>query len=107
MLFLFFSVLLARGLTLLHDLCVVTLFNHVLSHLALFISTYYRRNNVDLRRTITHVEGKLTGQAQETAALEGCMRSQPSIGKKRKRDSDGAVPNGQAATTEPLSTSLS
>jgi hypothetical protein len=49
------------------------------------------RSNVDLRRTITYVEGKLTGQAQEMQALEGCMRSQPCVGRKRKRE-NGNVP---------------
>ena len=48
------------------------------------------RCNVDLRRTLTYLEAKLTGQAQETEALEGCMRSQPRIGRKRKRDSGDA-----------------
>lgn len=46
------------------------------------------KSNVDLRRTITHVEAKITGQAKETEALEGCMRSQPSVGLKRKRNNN-------------------
>eukprot|EP00544_Gedaniella_sp_CCMP2646_P012469 CAMPEP_0202480222 /NCGR_PEP_ID=MMETSP1361-20130828/298_1 /ASSEMBLY_ACC=CAM_ASM_000849 /TAXON_ID=210615 /ORGANISM="Staurosira complex sp., Strain CCMP2646" /LENGTH=122 /DNA_ID=CAMNT_0049107641 /DNA_START=146 /DNA_END=514 /DNA_ORIENTATION=+ len=44
------------------------------------------KSNIDLRRAITHVEGKITGQAKETEALEGCMRSQPCVGRKRKRN---------------------
>jgi hypothetical protein len=44
------------------------------------------KSNIDLRRAITHVEGKITGQAKETEALEGCMRSQPCLARKRKRN---------------------
>lgn len=46
------------------------------------------RSRIDFRRNVTYVEIKLTGQAQEIEALEGCMRSQPSVGRKRKRDTE-------------------
>jgi hypothetical protein len=44
------------------------------------------RGRITFRRCLAHVEAKITGQAQETEALEGCMKSQPSVGRKRKRD---------------------
>ena len=50
------------------------------------------KSNIDLRRVITHIEANITGQAKETEALEGCMRSQPCVGRKRKRNkSNGKV----------------
>ena len=54
------------------------------------------RSRIEFRRNVTHVEGKLTGQAQGTEALEGCMKSQPCVGRKRKRDT--APPASAAAT---------
>jgi hypothetical protein len=54
------------------------------------------RGRIMFRRSVTHVEAKLTGQAQEMEALEGCMRSQPSVGRKRKRDTQ--QPKSAAAT---------
>lgn len=44
------------------------------------------RARIVFRRSLAHVEAKLIRQAQETEALEGCMRSQPTAGHKRKRD---------------------
>jgi hypothetical protein len=49
------------------------------------------RGCIAFRRCVTHVQAKLTGQAQETEALEGCMRSQPSLGRKRKREPKSAA----------------
>ena len=43
------------------------------------------RARTELRRVATLAEAKLRGNARETESLELCQRSQPSIGKKRKR----------------------
>lgn len=56
------------------------------------------KSNIDLRRTLTYVEGKLTGQATEAAALEGCMRSQPCIGRKRKRNDSDTITVAKSET---------
>lgn len=40
----------------------------------------------DLRRTLTQVKEKLTGQVLLIQALEESMRSEPCVGRKRKRD---------------------
>ena len=40
----------------------------------------------DIVRTAIAAEARLRGNAKETEALECCLRSQPSMGRKRKRD---------------------
>jgi len=60
------------------------------------------RARADLRKNITVLEGKLSGQAQEAEALESCMRTQSRLGRKRRKrnpitTNDGN--NGGATTT--------
>lgn len=47
------------------------------------------RARSEFRKQLTLLEGKLTGQAQEIEALESCMRSQPRLGKRKRRQTDG------------------
>ena len=42
------------------------------------------RARIDFHRYCNLLEQTLTGQAKETEALEGFMRSQPNLGRKRK-----------------------
>lgn len=54
------------------------------------------RARVEFRRYCSLLEGSLTGQAKEHEALEGWLRSQPSMGKKRT-----SRLNGSEAMTHP------
>jgi hypothetical protein len=48
------------------------------------------RARIEFRRYCSLMEGALRGQAKESEALEGMLRSQPNMGRKRKASSNGA-----------------
>ena len=55
------------------------------------------RARADLTRQAALCEAKLRGNAKETEALECSMRSGPSVGVKRKRDTEAAAKAGPKA----------
>ena len=55
------------------------------------------RARADLTRQAALCEAKLRGNAKETEALECSMRSGPSVGVKRKRDTEAAAKAGPEA----------
>jgi hypothetical protein len=80
----------------------------------------YLRARMEWHRLISHVEAKLQGKAQEMEALENYVRTQPRLGKKRKRtnmapadlllqpyenDNESAVPTVAAAMAATMSMS--
>lgn len=44
----------------------------------------FLRTRMELHRLIGHVEAKLQGKAQEMEALEGYVRTQPRLGKRKR-----------------------
>jgi hypothetical protein len=57
----------------------------------------FLRTRMELHRIIGHVEAKLQGKAQEMEALEGYVRTQPRLGK-RKRNIQEAIASAELQT---------
>ena len=65
------------------------------------------RTRMEWHRLMSHVEARLQGKAQEMEALDCYVRTQPRLGRKRKRPSDNDEPvasSTEATTTETATT---